>query len=852
VRPIRLELYNFLAYRQPSALNFEGLHLACLSGTNGAGKSSLLDAITWALWGKSRAKNNDDDKLVHLGQEEMAVLLDFRQESALYRVIRKYSRKRKTARSTVELLSWDESVKSWRTIQESESSRETEKQITRLLGLDYETFVNSAFLQQNRADSFAVMTRGQRKEILAEILGLSRWSDYEDRAKEKLDDLKTELGNNQTIIDEILREEASEGEIQAKLANAEQRLEKIRVELSSAEAHLGEVSDAPARLQAILQHVDTAQRHLRDMAKDIENTEKVFRDAEAKQTKYQRVIAQEAEIREGFERLAAAKQLDSQLTEARETRNELQQHAKEIGHQLDLARSERTNALKAIAKAIREAEEEAKAVESARQELDALRPKLAEYEALQAEATNLQAQEKALIEEKATLSTQNKALKAEMQELRTTLDKLEQSQEALCPYCHRPLDEAHLEQLQTEGKARANQHRENDKRIKAIDQQVDDLHKRLQTIERVRLSTEKQKKQEGILTERIEKAADLARRIEDNRAQAEVIQQELDTESFNVDLRTELGEVSAQIDDLGYDEEAHRAARQDIKNLAKFEEEKRSLDIALESLPDVRNSIEHYANQLEMRRDQLTNEQQALKSLMEERKAVEALVLEEQQRRAVVKKLRGDERSELEIVTAHKQELNALEKNRQRKQNLLARQQILRDELAIYEQLRDAFGKNGVPAMIIEAAIPELEEKANEVLTRMTDGRMHIGFKTQKATKGGSVIETLDIEISDELGTRDYDLFSGGEGFRVNFALRIALSQFLARRAGARLQTLVIDEGFGSQDQVGRERLVEAINSIRDEFDLILIVTHIDELRDAFPAHIEVQKTATGSTVTVR
>jgi exonuclease SbcC len=66
------------------------------------------------------------------------------------------------------------------------------------------------------------------------------------------------------------------------------------------------------------------------------------------------------------------------------------------------------------------------------------------------------------------------------------------------------------------------------------------------------------------------------------------------------------------------------------------------------------------------------------------------------------------------------------------------------------------------------------------------------------------------------------------------------------------LQTLVIDEGFGSQDDVGRERLIEAINAIKNDFDLILIVTHIEELRDHFPVRIEIRKGASGSTIEVR
>ena len=85
----------------------------------------------------------------------------------------------------------------------------------------------------------------------------------------------------------------------------------------------------------------------------------------------------------------------------------------------------------------------------------------------------------------------------------------------------------------------------------------------------------------------------------------------------------------------------------------------------------------------------------------------------------------------------------------------------------------------------------------------------------------------------------------------MNFAIRLALSEVLAQRAGARLRTLVIDEGFGSQDAEGRQRLVEAINLVRPDFAKILVITHIEELKDAFPNRLEVEKTEHGSTVRV-
>jgi exonuclease SbcC len=80
----------------------------------------------------------------------------------------------------------------------------------------------------------------------------------------------------------------------------------------------------------------------------------------------------------------------------------------------------------------------------------------------------------------------------------------------------------------------------------------------------------------------------------------------------------------------------------------------------------------------------------------------------------------------------------------------------------------------------------------------------------------------------------------------------VALSQLLARRAGAQLRTLFLDEGFGTQDDDGRGKLVEAIAAVQDDFDLILVITHMDDLRDSFPVHIAVEKTASGSRLSLR
>src|SRR5581483_10984317 len=156
-----------------------------------------------------------------------------------------------------------------------------------------------------------------------------------------------------------------------------------------------------------------------------------------------------------------------------------------------------------------------------------------------------------------------------------------------------------------------------------------------------------------------------------------------------------------------------------------------------------------------------------------------------------------------------------------------------------------------IQALIIDSVLPEITEEANRLLGRMTNNRLRVMMDTQRQARSGDAIETLDISISDELGTRNYELFSGGEAFRVNLALRIALSKLLARRAGAPLPTLVIDEGFGSQDAGALERLVEAINVIQADFRCLLIITHLSDLKDQFPVQIAVTKTAEGSMATV-
>ena len=162
--PTRLELRNFLAYRAPEPIVFHGIELACLAGQNGVGKSALFDAITWALWGKARAKRDDD--LIHLGQKEMQVSLDFLQAGIRYRVLR---RRALTGRGMLDLLVWgaDESRPPYYQGRPASGARRTRS--TKSLRLDFETFVHSAFLATRTRRMLSPLRQAaERKRILVE------------------------------------------------------------------------------------------------------------------------------------------------------------------------------------------------------------------------------------------------------------------------------------------------------------------------------------------------------------------------------------------------------------------------------------------------------------------------------------------------------------------------------------------------------------------------------------------------------------------------------------------------------------------------------------------------------------
>jgi exonuclease SbcC len=338
------------------------------------------------------------------------------------------------------------------------------------------------------------------------------------------------------------------------------------------------------------------------------------------------------------------------------------------------------------------------------------------------------------------------------------------------------------------------------------------------------------------------------------RARLDATTRELQEEQYASQARASLARVDAELAELGYDAAEHDRVRERELSQRAVEQEYARLQAARAALAPLEDEIQNIRAQMDQRSPAIARQQEDLQESRAAIEAAEAGLPDAGEAERTLFALQEQENALNQQVGAARQRVAILDDLRVRRSELETSRQSLAVSIGHHKMLERAFGRDGVPALLIEQSLPELESRANEILDRLSDGRMSVHFVTQagyRDKKRQDLRETLDIQISDGAGSREYEMYSGGEAFRVNFAIRMALSQVLAGRKGARLQTLIIDEGFGSQDEQGRQRLIETINLVRHDFAKILLITHLEELKDAFPTRIEVVKTERGSSLTV-
>lgn len=850
--PIKLSLEGFTSYRTKQTVDFNSFSVACVSGPNGAGKSSLLDAITFAIYGKAR---KNDDAIINSACSKAFVILDFQYEQGTYRVARSITRGKG---SQVDFFIYDPEKDSWKTLSERTASA-TNAKIEKTLRLDYETFVNASFFLQGKADSFAIKRPAERKQILASILGLDEWERYRELAREKRAQKEKALELNQSRINESQAEIDDEPQRKQELAELEKEkaeahaqlveLQLLRQQQLAEENRLKSQRETLARLGQALQ---AAQQDLSETAALIAKREEGLNACQAElaqapqvQAAYQDYLVTRSELESLDQLQARVRPIEDQR---RDLISEIEREKAVLNSRLDMLNNESAQ-LQAEREQILTIQTQNTEIEL---ELRALQQQVQQRPALEAEIAALQ-------EIAGVLQAELAQIKTKGIELKDRVDELNKIEGALCPLCGQPLSEHDRENLINEldseltlsRAAYSSKQSEGYQNKIALNQKQSEL----QDIAKLesRLNEGKQRS-EGLLRQ-IEMLQEKQNRWQAGKAaELQRLQERLNRDEILPEKAAQLAALEAELAKLGYDPAKHARLRQKLKEVEGIEEALRHLELAAndaknhqEALKELQNRLSRQENDVKKLADEQAQSAAALAAdsagLPDSRQTEIDLRMAQEAEAQVLRRLGGA-----------MQRLKAVEVQRERHKALRQLATEIRQEIDRLKQLEKAFGKDGVPALLIEQALPELERSADEILKRLTNDSMSIFFNTLRDYKDArrkDKQDTLDIVISDGGSNRDYETYSGGEAFRVNFAIRLALSHVLAHRAGARLQTLVIDEGFGNQDAEGRDKLIKAINAVSSDFAKVLVITHIDELKDVFSTRIEVNKTAEGSEVRV-
>ena len=865
--PLHLSLSGFLSYQEPVELDFTDFELACISGPNGAGKSSLLDAITWALFGQARKR---DDSLVNAQSTVAQVCLTFAYESNIYRVRRTKPRD-KTAMLDFEILqgntngdlrsvvqNLNENRLTWKPLTEH-TLRDTENRIEQTLRLDYETFVNAAFFLQGKADQFTQQRPGDRKRILGSILGLEVWETYRQRASDRRKAIEAEITGLDGRLHEIAAELAEEDARKQRLEQLEADLKRLSRERAAQESALENIRKIAATLAEQTRLVDTLARQLQASEQRLSDLESRLAARCMERETFAAILSRAGQIHAAFQDWQARR---ADLERWEEIAARFREHEKRREgprDEINAARATLLQELQSLQTQQTQAGLWQSEIKNLQSQIFSLRQSLSQAEERLAHRAELDADLQVARQRMADARAENPRLKAEMDELKERIDQLSQAEGADCPLCGQPLspDERQklIETLQAQGKELGDRFRANQSLLRQSEGQVQGLEQQIRALAQVEHELRSYNQNLAQLNTRLELLEAQQAGWENSGApRLQEVALSLEQETYASAARLRLAEIDAGLKSIGYDAAAHDATRQaEIEGRAS-EEEMRALDRAQAALAPLEREIADLQAQASTLQAEVSRQRQEYHSAVAALSAAQAQAPDLYAAESVLLDLQEQEnRLRLEVGAA-RQKVLILDDLKDRRKRLSAQREGLAQGAGHYKQLERAFGKDGVPALLIEQALPLIESRSNEVLDRLSGGSMSVRFVTQSAYKDkrrDDLRETLDIQISDGAGTRDYEMFSGGEIFRVNFAIRLALSEVLAQRAGARLQTLVIDEGFGSQDALGRQRLIEAINLVRQDFAKILVISHIDELKDIFPTRIEVEKTERGSKVRV-
>ncbi len=883
--PLKLQLKNFISYGSCQIIDLAPYHLICLTGKNGHGKSALLDAITWAIWGQARKVSGSakpDEKLVRLGQSHMFVTLDFISNNQTYRVRREFTLQQGKASSYLDFgIVQENGVFKALT---DKTMRVTQDKIDHAIGLSYDSFINSVFLRQGQSNEFSKKTPQERKEILASILGLQQYEELRKKAQEKTKLLHSEkerltfsfkaaqstiqeLGNTpqelnatlallRTQVEVIQENQTKSIVLQQEIVQLQQKAMSLQLQEEQRKKNENEIHHLKNTVseKIVIWRQCNKQLHVQDdsliaqLQQELQQHEHLLQEFQSATNQMQELTHRQTLIQQDLAQTLAREQL-----ELHHTQNTYKQRL----IQAESFVKEFENNLKQVVQEQSALEQQDKALLIEKNNLDTI---LSPFETIKKRFEK---------RKEYYYRYSNKYIS-----LKASLDDLQKQNHALlttCPLCEQDVDDQRAQQIHTllQKKECVLQHRvqrltsimprlkkytaedyahvqqlqtTHEKRISIIERLQEIHNKKIECIKKQTLAHE-QLQQQKIVTDQYKDELQKIISIQIPSLEKRCLEHsELQT------LNKTMSEAHIVLAKNTYNAQKHEASKQRFNN-ALLMQGSFSHDALAIMQQERRKQIHDIIQQIKQLQKQKSDiHVSAIPQVQTELSAKQMALLQTQQLLVHLQKEQENlmhQRGTLEVRTTL---LKTAEQSEQEYSKQLLHLDV---ELTDYALLQQALSKEGIQALLIEHALPELEHEANNLLAKLTDNQASLKIESLRDLKTGGTKETLDITISDAAGTRAYELFSGGEAFRIDFALRVALSKLLARRAGTTLQTLIIDEGFGSQDDEGLANIMEALHRIQDEFAKIIIVSHLPSMKEQFPVNFYINKGADGSTIQV-
>ncbi|CAN5633538.1 SMC family ATPase [soil metagenome] len=776
MRLIELRLKNFRQHAD-TAISF-ARGLTGIIGPNGAGKSTILEAIAWAIYGSEAARGTNETLRFSRAPARARVMVELRFELGghEYRVVRTIS-----------------SAEAY--LDRSEAAVATTlggvtRYLESRLGMTRREFFNTYFTGQKELQFLATMGPSERGRFLSTVLGYERLRLAQDLARSRRSALRYEIEGLRTGLadPELLAQQRS---------TAEAQLVDARTALNAAEGEYALASNAISTLAPRWTRAQEARERHRELA-DILTAVEREREAAARElaradSELERIGQAEAELEGLRERLAPLPALVeesdqfSHLARVQERRRALLEQAEEMRTELERS-----------ADRLRRVEKAPTLLERFVEEVGALR---AERLSLEKERDERNAK---WLEDRQDARTKLVTYRDRGAELQEQVVQIRNAgPDGICPTCGRPLG-ADFPRLLGELEDQLALSLQDEKWWSAREKQLADrpedlleLDQRLQELERI--------------------AEDRSRKH--SRCEAAVLELRTLLEERNKRL-ARLTSLESEVGSLpsGYDAEAHARAKQSLEALRELETRAARLEeaaarrgetekVATGAAEAVLNA-DARAEAASEERKQLQFTEAAFAALRSEIEAASDRLHHSELRTT---ELRGRvEASEQLRGTAVKAEQQALERAREIEQRDL--------ELRHHSELDSAFTQ--LRAELNAQVRPELGETASQFLAQLTEGRY----------TSLEIDQSYNILVLDE--GEEKAVISGGEEDVANLVLRLSLSQMIAERSGHPLSLLILDEVFGSLDAGRRDNVIQLLRRLEDRFEQVILITHIEGIRD--------------------